>query len=90
MREQPPACSCDKCKDMCKRSCWPSPEEAEKMLNAGLGPKLMLDQWAAAEDINLLCGASASQYEGLSAPWWPDGRSTIVGPMVIVTTEVSA
>jgi hypothetical protein len=30
---------------MCKRACWPTPQEAEALLDAGYANKLMLDAW---------------------------------------------
>lgn len=55
-------CSCDTCKSMCSRPCWPTPEEAERLIDAGFASKLMLDYWVGdAEDggdIDLLCPAN--------------------------------
>jgi hypothetical protein len=64
-------CSCRVCTDMCKRPCWPTPVEAERIIAAGYGAKLMLDWWVGdgpdGDDIMLLCGANPG-YEGKKAP----------------------
>ena len=66
-------CSCQKCKDMCrKRVCWPTPEEADKLIDAGFSNRLMEDYWADEEDIMIICPAIKG-YEGEFAPWWPTG-----------------
>lgn len=37
-------CACLECKDMCKRTpCWGTPSEVKKIIDAGLGSKLMLE-----------------------------------------------
>jgi len=46
-----PTCSCASCKEMCKRPCWPTPEEAEALIAAGYGEKLMNDYWGGDSDI---------------------------------------
>lgn len=43
-------CSCDSCKAMCERPCWPSPEDAERLIDAGYGDKLMLDFWGVTKE----------------------------------------
>lgn len=79
----PPDCSCTRCVGMCKRSCWPSPAEAAKLLDMGLAKQLMKDQWYQSwgeGDIDLLCGAIPG-HEGRNSPrrdffdFGPDPRS---------------
>lgn len=38
-----PTCSCLVCKRMCRRPCWPTPKEAEALIQAGFADRLMLD-----------------------------------------------
>ncbi len=71
---EPTTCTCDRCRSFCRRrSCWPTPEEAQAIIDAGHGDKLMLDWWVATPTIYLLCGAIAG-YEGKAAPADPRGR----------------
>ena len=75
--EQPTTeCDCAECKQMCLRPCWASPEEAETLIDAGLGNRLMLDYWVRhPEDIMLLCPAIKGS-EGRNAPFMPIGECT--------------
>jgi len=71
-------CSCDICKSMCDRPCWPTPEEAKKLIEAGLAKKLMLDYWCGTEntpDIDLISPAVIG-YEARKAPFFPSGKCT--------------
>lgn len=70
----PVECSCGTCRMMCEyRPCWPTPQEARKMIDAGLAPKMMLDWWEGeryddgTEDIYILCPAAVG-FEGQRAP----------------------
>lgn len=79
-------CTCKTCKDMCQRPCWPTPEEAQELINAGYGSKLMLDYWSRCEydeetdtyltNIEILSPALYG-YAGRSAPWWPTGKCSL-------------
>jgi hypothetical protein len=61
---------------MCRRPCWPSPEEALKLIEAGYGDRLMLDWWVGdGENIYILAPAIKG-LEGKDAPSWPDGMCT--------------
>lgn len=67
------SCTCDECKAMCQRPCWPTPEEAQHLINAGYGGQLMQDYWyRKGNDIKLLCPA-INGYEGRFSPSWPNG-----------------
>lgn len=64
-------CSCGACQRMCERSCWGTPDDIRKLIQAGFGSKLMLDWWIGEEDnIYVLCPAETG-HEGRSAPSWP-------------------
>jgi hypothetical protein len=68
------SCMCDVCKNMCKyRPCWPTPDEADDLLNRGLEYYLMEDYWEDESDINIICPAIVG-YGGHAAPSWPVGR----------------
>lgn len=72
------ACACDKCKEMCRRPCWPTPHGAKKLLDAGYANRLMLDWWVGegrheGNDIEILCPAIKG-YEGKLAPSYPRGQ----------------
>lgn len=36
------SCTCKTCKEMCRRPCWGTPVEVEKIIHAGYGKRLML------------------------------------------------
>lgn len=74
---QETTCSCDECREMCKRPCWSSPDEARKMIDAGLSSKMMLDYWAGSPDIELVCPA-CPDHEGKDAPWWCGGKGCVL------------
>lgn len=62
-------CTCDKCIQACENTPgWFTPQEAEQALNAGLAKRLMLDWWAADENIYVLSPAS----EGLGGGRAPE------------------
>lgn len=76
-------CSCERCVSMCQHlPCWPLPEEAEALIKAGHGDRLMADWW---EDENgrriwILCPAGLGQ-AGLDAPiryWWSTPEESCV------------
>ena len=65
-------CSCKTCKGMCKRACWPTPQEAARLLDAGYANKLMLDAWIGGfdndhKDCYLVCPATP----GFGGRWAP-------------------
>jgi len=39
---EPKTCTCETCQGMCDVPCWPSPEEAKRLIKLGYGPKLMV------------------------------------------------
>jgi hypothetical protein len=52
-------CACGKCMGMCSRPCWPTPEEANKLIDNGYADKLMLDWWTDGDgDIFIICPAN--------------------------------
>ena len=70
------SCMCDECKQMCQRPCWPTPEEAKKLIDAGYASRLMEDYWYRSEgDIKILCPALKG-YENRFTPFWPIGQCT--------------
>jgi len=64
-------CTCEVCVGMCKRPGWPTPEEAARLMDAGLADRLMLDYWVGEPDIEVICPANPG-YEGAHA-WEPSG-----------------
>lgn len=65
-------CNCETCKNMCRRPCWPTPEDAKRLIDSGYAEKLMLDKWIggfddSGEDVFLLCPANPG-YETSFAP----------------------
>lgn len=72
-------CQCEACKNLCRqRPCWPTLEEAQALIDAGLGERLMCDYWVAEiKDIEILSPAIIG-YESCAAPFWPFGRCTFL------------
>ena len=75
-------CACETCQDMCmRRPCWPSPEEAQALINNGYGARLMFDYWVGGGfdggDIHLLSPAIVG-CEGGRAPFFPEGKCTFL------------
>lgn len=61
---------------MCQRPCWPTPEEAQKLIDAGYGDRLMNDYWCRkGGDIQILSPACKGSENGF-APFWPTGGCT--------------
>jgi hypothetical protein len=68
--------ACGECVDMCaRRPCWGTPDEIQKIIDAGHGDKLRLDNYVRVDsDIILLVAPAAQGHEGTQLPWWPSGR----------------
>lgn len=66
-----PPCSCDKCQALCRRPCWPTPTEVQRLVAAGYGPQLMLAWWERPHSrrgtVLVLCPAVPG-HEGFYAP----------------------
>lgn len=66
-------CQCEECRGYCTRPCWPTPFEANKLLDEGYADRLMLD-WGTdgkgGTNIAILCGALKG-HEGQVAPYLP-------------------
>lgn len=73
--------TCDECKSMCERPCWPTPRGAERLIRAGYGARLMLDLWVGqnGESIYVLCPANVGS-EGQRARPRPIGKCTFQMP----------
>ena len=74
--KEPPTCTCLYCKEMCGRSCWPTPLEANALLGLGYGPRMMKDYWQGSptgkvtidedgdeeqESVYIICGAAKGE-----------------------------
>jgi Fe-S-cluster containining protein len=72
-------CSCATCVGMCEhRPCWGTPEEIEKIIEAGLGDRLMNDYWIESpQDVQIFSPAIVG-YEGRTAPFMPIGACTFL------------
>lgn len=69
-------CQCTECQSYCQRPCWPTPQEAMRLMDAGHGKRLMLDWWqgeavAEGNPVGILCGGLKG-HEGKIAPYWPE------------------
>ena len=70
-------CSCLTCQEMCHRPCWGTPQDIEKIIDAGFGERLMLDYYYDLDvdadggvDIENLCPALKG-FEKKRAPFVP-------------------
>lgn len=68
--ELPPACKCSRCASYCDRPGWPTPDEAEHLMDAGHAERLMLDWWCADLDLprTEVLSPAIVGYEGKDAP----------------------
>jgi len=75
------SCSCDECKAMCeRRPCWPTPDDAQRLIDAGHADRLMLDWWFDNEQdktVHVLTPAITGRESG-QAPAIPSGRCTFL------------
>lgn len=62
----PSECDCEKCSQMCQASCCGTPEDINKLIEAGYADRLMLDDWPGDADI---LKPALKGYESESAPW---------------------
>ena len=70
-------CSCPKCVDMCRRRmCWPTPEEAKKLIIGGYADSLLRD-WLDEPYIELLTPANKG-YEGRTVAFLPETPCTFL------------
>lgn len=69
-------CSCKRCRAMCKRPCFGTPEDIQKIIDAGFGDRLMLDHHCGIDpdnDVSLLCPALKGS-ESKNAPFVPSSE----------------
>lgn len=76
-------CACAKCKGACEtRPGWPTPEEAERIISAGMAKRLMYDWWVGDDEMphtGILCPATG-RYGGGKAPEIGFMESLMGGP----------
>jgi hypothetical protein len=75
------ACDCPECRAMCtRRPCWPTPADAERLVAAGFGRRLMREWWfdhSHEKTVFLLTPALAGR-EGGESPVHPAGPCTFL------------
>jgi len=49
---------CERGMKFCQRPCWPTPDEARRLIDAGYGDRLMMDFWAGSDPHMILCPAN--------------------------------
>lgn len=72
------SCQCHKCQTMCQHPCWPTPDEAKAIIDAGYGPRLRADYWRYkpnACDVLVLSGSLAGREGEIKPPWPSNGHS---------------
>ncbi len=77
----PQACACPECVAMCqRRPCWPTPDDARHLIEAGYADRLMVDWWFDRDidkTIYLLTPAIMGRENG-EAPAHPEGQCTFL------------
>ena len=75
---KPNECSCVACQQMCKtRPCWGTPEDIQKIVDAGYEDRLMKDFWGGGSDIETYIIAPACKgSESKATPFWPTKECT--------------
>ncbi len=75
------ACACPECVAMCRhRPCWPTPNDAQRLIEAGYADRLMVDWWFdrdKSKTIYLLSPAIVGRESG-EAPAHPEGQCTFL------------
>jgi len=74
-------CSCEKCSKMCHAPCCGTPDDMQKLIDAGYGERLMYDDLPGGE---YMIKPALKGFEGEGAPWevaskagctfWKDGK----------------
>jgi hypothetical protein len=59
-------CDCKKCSSMCHAPCCGTPDDIEKLMNAGYGNRLMYDNLEGGET---MLKPALKGYEGIRSPW---------------------
>ena len=62
----PSNCDCEKCSSMCKGPCCGTPDDFNRLMDAGYANRLMLDDWP---DGAVMLKPALKGYEGETAPW---------------------
>lgn len=84
--EESPPCTCDRCKELCRRPCWPTPTEVEHLLAAGYGQHLMLAWWEGSQaqgGYTMVVCPALQGYSGFYAPDpedWPQAHCIMQTP----------
>lgn len=79
------SCTCSTCKAMCQVPCWGTPEDIQKLIDAGYAKKLCIDQWELPwneeEDyrpsIDVLCPAQQGTH-GWYMDYWRKGGNCVL------------
>lgn len=73
------SCQCEKCVKICEqRPCWPTPQEALKLVESGFRDRLMVDYWVDNYGEIFVLSPAIRGYEGCDAPFLPLGKCTFL------------
>ena len=75
------SCSCSECQAMCqRRPCWPTPADAQRLIEAGYADSLMLDWCFDREQSKTICLLTPAIHgrEAGEAPAHPSGPCTFL------------
>ena len=62
-------CSCEQCQNMCKEPCCPTPDEVEKLIEAGYSNRFSLDDWDCDVNPKPMIKPALKGYEQYRAPF---------------------
>lgn len=65
----PSECECEQCKSMCRGPCCGDIKDIEKIIDAGYGNRLMLDDWPDPSGCGDILKPALKGYEGEKAPY---------------------
>lgn len=66
LRNPPPACTCDRCRYDCHIPCWGTPEQIQRIIDAGYGSRLSMALELTDHPIWVLCPAVKGREEGFT------------------------
>lgn len=65
-------CDCDRCQSMCRRPCFGTVDDMEKIIQAGFENRLCVDYWGNCKDYNVdMLAPALKGFEGKEAPFIP-------------------
>jgi hypothetical protein len=68
-------CRCNICQSMCKRPCWGTPDDIQKIIDAGYEDRLMKDFWGSSQEGNIyILSPALKGSESKASPFFPESE----------------